>query len=72
MFVGLDVHKETVQMAAVDTAGELLFNKKIKNTFPDIAKATAKLPKKAKYVMESSSVWYGLYRYMSDELYTWM
>jgi len=65
--VGLDVHKESVQMAAVDRKGELLFNERIPSDFESVTEAVSKLPK-ARYVMESSSVWYGLYRHMTDTL----
>ena len=56
MFVGLDVHKNSVQVAAVDEIGKLLFNKKISSDFSAISKITSKIPKNAKYVLESSSV----------------
>ncbi len=69
MFVGLDVHKNSVQVAAVDEIGKLLFNKKISSDFSAISKITSKIPKNAKYVLESSSVWYGLYRHMTDKLH---
>ena len=68
VFVGLDVHKETVQVAAVDNAGKLLFNKKISSRFDAMSRIAATIPKNAKYVMESSSVWYGLYMHMTDTL----
>ena len=50
MFVGLDVHKSSVQVAAVDETGKLLFNKKISSDFSAISKITAKIPKNTKYV----------------------
>jgi len=68
IYVGLDVHKESVQMAAVNRKGELLFNEKIPSDFESVTEMVSTLPK-ARYVMESSSVWYGLYRHMTDTLH---
>ena len=68
MFVGLDVHKESIQVAVVNDAGEMIFNEKIPNNRDDISRTVAMIPAGAKYVMESSSVWYGLYRYLADTL----
>ena len=36
VFVGLDVHKKTIQMSVMDKNGEELLNKKIANTPEDI------------------------------------
>ena len=68
IFVGLDVHKESIQVAVVNDAGEMIFNEKIPNNRDDISRTVAMIPAGAKYVMESSSVWYGLYRYLADTL----
>jgi len=67
IYVGLDVHKESIQAAAVDRKGKLLFNEKIPHDTESVTEMVSKLPK-ARYVMESSSVWYGLYRHMTDTL----
>ncbi len=45
MYVGLDVHKETIQVAVIDETGKLQFNTKIKHTNQAIGQITAKLPK---------------------------
>jgi len=74
IYVGLDVHKESVQVAAVDRKGDLLFNEKIPSYFESVTAAGSTLPK-ARYVMESSSVWYGLYgttRAMKDSIWAMM
>ena len=55
-FFGIDLHKEFLQVAAVDQDGTLLMNKRITNDFETIAKEFAAFPKDAKYVLESSSV----------------
>ncbi len=50
IYVGLDVHKESVQMATIDGDGKLLSNKKIPSDFESVSEAVSKIPKKAKYV----------------------
>jgi len=57
IYVGLDVHKESIQAAAVDRKGKLLFNEKIPHDSESVTEMVSRLPK-ARYVMESSSVWY--------------
>ena len=68
MYVGLDVHKKTIQVAAVDQEGKLLFNRKIKSDFGSVERELEQHPPDTKYVMESSSVWYGLFRYITDTM----
>ncbi len=68
MYVGLDVHKETIQVAVLDGGGTLQSNMKIKNNHAEIRKTFAMIPRDSKYVLESSSVWYGLYRFLTDTL----
>ena len=67
-YVGIDLHKEFLQVEAMDNNGNVLFNEKIQNTRNNIRKAFSIIPKNAKYVIESSSVWYGVFRFMRDEL----
>jgi len=67
-YVGLDVHKNTIQVAVMDQDGKVLRNTKIDNTDEDVRKAFARIPRSARCVMESSSVWYGLFRFVADEL----
>ena len=66
--VGLDLHKKTAQIAAMDKDGTVLFNRKIPHTREAIKAEVDRLPKHAKYVIESSSVWEETYRYMAEEL----
>ena len=68
IYVGLDVHRDTIQVAAIDSARRMIINKKIKNTFGVVRSELDGMPSSAKYVMESSSVWYALFRFMSDDL----
>ena len=66
--VGLDLHKKTAQIAAMDKDGTVLFNRKIPHTREAIKAEVDRLPKHAKYVIESSSVWEETYRYMAEDL----
>ena len=53
VYVGLDLHKKTIQIAAVDDSGTELMNKKIQNTREALAGETYKIPSNSKYVIES-------------------
>ena len=68
VYVGLDLHKNTIQMAAVDQKGTLLCNYKFQHTREDVDSEVSKMPKNAKYVIESSSVWKDTFHFMRDEL----
>ena len=68
VYVGLDLHKKTIQIAAVDDSGTGLMNKKIQNTREALAGETSKTPSNSKYVIESSSVWEEVYRHMRNDL----
>ncbi len=62
VFFGLDLHKKFLQAAAVDQEGNLLMNKRVENDFGIIEHEFSVFLKNAKYVLESSSVWYGVYQ----------
>ena len=64
----MDVHKLSVQFAVMDKNGVILKNEKIQNAKRMIKKFISMIPKNAKYVMESSSVWYELFRMMRDDM----
>ena len=68
IFVGIDLHKEFLQIEAIDEKGNTLFNEKIANTQKDIKKIFYTIPKNSKCVMESSSVWYGVFLFIRDKL----
>ena len=68
VYVGIDLHKKNAQIAAADERGKILMNRKIPHTREAIRYETLHLPKHAKYVIESSSVWEGTYCYMTEEL----
>ena len=63
MFMGIDLHRDTLQIAVVDEDGKILSEAKIVNDFATIREFFSKISKeKTKCVVESSSVWYGVYR----------
>ncbi len=69
MFVGMDVHKKFLQVAMMDKKAKVIFNERIENENKSISRFfRSSVPENAKIVMESSSVWYGLYRYMTDKM----
>ena len=68
LFVGIDLHKVFLQVAVVDSEGNLLLSKRVENTFDDIQKEFSQYPKGAKYVIESSSVWRAVYRFMTETM----
>ncbi len=53
-YVGLDVHKESIQVAVMDKDGKVLGNTKISNRNSEIREMFAKIPDNTRCVMESS------------------
>ena len=68
MYVGIDLHKKFLQVAIMDNDGKVLQNNKVENTHESIKKHFTDIPIHANIVMESSSVWYNTYRFLTDEL----
>ena len=56
-YVGIDLHKKTLQVEVQNPDGNVVSNHKVKNTPQEIRWAFAAIPKGAVCVMESSSVW---------------
>lgn len=67
-FVGIDLHKKFMQVALMDSGGKVLQNRRVECDLGDIEKEFSGLPAGARYVLESSSVWYGMYRFLRDRL----
>ena len=67
MFVGMDLRKKFVQVAVLDDKGKVLQNGKVENNCESIKEHFADMPC-LQISSESSSVWYGTYRFMTDEL----
>jgi transposase len=76
-YVGMDLHKNYLQIAVVDEKGKLIENNKIENNIHKIGKFFdqingVKIKKQqnthtTKVVMESSCVWYDIYEYLTEE-----
>ena len=62
------MHKKTVQIAGVDEHGNRLLNKNISSSLAVLKKELARMPKDTRYVIESSSVWEGVYNCMAHDL----
>ena len=67
-YVGIDLHKKTLQIEVQDSQGNVMYNKKIKNTALSIRREFACIPRDARCVIESSSVWYEAFRFIRDDL----
>jgi transposase len=67
MFVGMDLHKNFLQIAVMNKEGRVLRNSKIDNNLKQIGGFFNDIDDKAHIVMESASVCYNIYRYLSEE-----
>src|SRR5215467_4416633 len=71
MFVGMDLHKNYLQIAVMNEKGKVLENSRINNDVKQVGRFfdenIKKLNEKVRVVMESSSVWYNIYSYLSEE-----
>ena len=66
--VGMDLHKLTARIAAMDRGGNVLFNRRIRRTLEAIKMEVDRLPKHAKYAIGSPSVWEETCRHMAEDL----
>ena len=65
VYVGIDLHKRTLQIAVVDGAGTIFEEAKILNDFDAIRALFLPLPRdRSRCVVESSSMWYAVYRFI--------
>ena len=67
MFVGMDVHKNYLQIAVLDENGKVLNNSRVDNNLSKISEYFDYLDhrKSTKIVMESSGLWYNIYECLS-------
>ncbi len=69
IYIGIDAHKRFLQIAAMDQDGKRILNERVATDHDSLKKFFAQFtPLNTRCVMESSSVWYWLYRYLTDEL----
>jgi hypothetical protein len=63
MFVGMDIHKNYLQIAVLDENGKVLNNSRVENNLSKISEFFDRLDhrKTTKIVMESSGLWYSIY-----------
>ena len=67
-YVGIDLHKKTLQVEVQDPDGNVVSNCKVQNTSAAIRREFAAIPQDTLCVMESSSVWYERFRFIRDDL----
>ena len=62
------MHKKTLQIEIQDPDGNVVSNSKVQNTPATIRRAFAAIPQGSRCVIESSSVWYEVFRFIRDDL----
>lgn len=77
MFVGMNLHKNYLQVAVLDGKGKVLKNSRIDNDLSKIGRFFDRIDtpstgsisrsKDVRVVMESSCIWYNIYEYLSEE-----
>jgi hypothetical protein len=70
MFAGMDLHKNYLQIAVMNDKGKVLENSRINNNLNQVGRFFDENinDEKVRVVMESSSVWYNTYSYLSEGL----
>lgn len=66
IYVGMDLHKDALQIAIVDGTGRVESNSKISNTFGNIDRFFGDIPKSAGIVMEASSISEGIFLHLRE------
>lgn len=70
MFVGMDIHKNYLQIVIMDNKGKLMRNDRIDNNRDEINRFFSNNDveqKNSQLVMESSCTWYSVYQYLAGE-----
>ena len=67
MFVGMDVHKNYLQVAVLDEKGKVVNNSRVDNNLIKVNEFFDRLHPRnnTKVVMESSGMWYNIYECLS-------
>jgi len=66
MYVGLDLHKATINATVMDENGTVLNEVKIKSEPDSLRNFSDSIPLGSDIVIESSSTWYWAYRILSE------
>ena len=68
MYIGMDLHKNYLQVAVLDEKGRVLKNSRVNNEISTVGRFFDRINSEnnAKVVMESSCVWYNIYDYLSN------
>lgn len=69
-YIGLDIHKKFVFAVVLDSEGNLLSEKKIKNEPWELDKFFKAIDKDSKIALESCSCWEYVYDYLTDQGFT--
>lgn len=69
-YVGLDIHKKFVFAVVLDSEGNLLSEKKVKNEPWELDKFFRGIDKDSKIALESCSCWEYVYDYLTDQGFT--
>jgi transposase len=69
MFVGMDVHKNYLQVAVVDERGKILNNSRVDNNLIKVNESFDSLhpSSNTKVIMESSGMWYNIYECLAEQ-----
>jgi transposase len=66
-YIGMDLHKNYLQIAVMDKDGNILHNSKVGNNAELIDGFFQSVDNNAKVVMESSNVWYNIYQRLQEK-----
>ena len=66
VYVGIDSHRDFLQVAIVDSKGKLLEEKRVENTPEDMEELLSMLPYGSRIAVESSSIWRDAYGRIKD------
>lgn len=69
-YIGLDIHKKFIFAVVLDSKGDLIFEKKIRNEPWELDKFFKKIDKDSKIALESCSCWEYVYDYLTDMGFT--
>ena len=68
--IGLDIHKKFIYAVVLDSSGDLLLEKKVRNDPYELDKFLKGIDKDSKIALESCSCWEYIYDYLADKGFT--